>query len=240
MIRRALVVLAVAFGGLALTAGAVPPAPTGGTAVVDTSGTMNAADLAAITAAAANDASDKDRPQIGVLVEQSLDGSSVEDRALDVARTWGIGAKGTKNGALIYLALDDRAVRIEVADGISDILPDVTAKRILNEHCIPALKTGEYATALARCAEVVRTALGGGEVPEPESKGGASLPFIVIVAIVVLWVLLRLGANGGGGGYRSYGSYGGGGRSSSGGRSFGGSSFGGGGGFSGGGASGRF
>ena len=56
--------------------------------------------------------------QIAVLTIPSLEGEIIEEYALKVAEQWALGQKGKDNGALILVARDDRALRIEVGYGL--------------------------------------------------------------------------------------------------------------------------
>ena len=62
--------------------------------------------------------------QVVVVTIKSLDGASLEDYSLKLARSWGIGSKNDDNGILLLLAVDERKVRIEVGTGLEGALPD--------------------------------------------------------------------------------------------------------------------
>src|SRR5262249_17893726 len=52
--------------------------------------------------------------QLAIVTVKSLQGYSIEDYGIGLARKWGIGQKGKDNGVLLIVAPNDRKVRIEV------------------------------------------------------------------------------------------------------------------------------
>ena len=68
--------------------------------------------------------------------------------ANELYEKWGIGKKGEDKGALIFLVLDQRKVRIETGYGVEGILPDGLVGNILDEQVIPLLKQGQYSQGL--------------------------------------------------------------------------------------------
>src|SRR4028119_2331248 len=56
--------------------------------------------------------------QISILTIRTLGGRPIEETALEIYRSWGIGNKTTNNGILIIAAIDDRQIRIEVGYGL--------------------------------------------------------------------------------------------------------------------------
>ncbi len=61
-----------------------------------------------------------------------------------LAEAWKIGRKGVDDGAILIIAKDDRAMRIEVQYGLEGVLTDVTSSRIINDIIAPLFKQGDY------------------------------------------------------------------------------------------------
>lgn len=219
----------------------IPNAPTLEKPIVDQTGTLSDEDITNISKTINNSDRDKAQPQIAVLMVDSIpQGKDVESASLDVARKWGIGGKDEKNGVLFYIAKDDHEMRIEVADGVSDKLTDVTAKRIIDDVVAPKFKDENYAEGVTEGVSSIRAVVGGkniDEVVEAHSEKTSGAVIGVIIGIVVIFVIISSVVGTGRGrrsGYYGGGYYGG--SSGSGSSGFGG----GGGGFTGGGASGRW
>lgn len=75
--------------------------------------------------------------QIVLLTVTDLDGQSLEDYALHIARDWGIGAEEKDNGVLLLFTVDGPHSRIEVGYGLEGALNDSKAGRILDTYLVP-------------------------------------------------------------------------------------------------------
>src|SRR5689334_15167856 len=71
--------------------------------------------------------------QLAVLIVRSTAPEPIEQFALRVAEQWKLGRKKVDDGAILVVAKDDRALRIEVGYGLEGALNDATAKRISSE-----------------------------------------------------------------------------------------------------------
>jgi uncharacterized protein len=87
---------------------------------------------------------ESDSTQIAVLTIASLQGEPVDEYALKVAETWGIGQKEHDNGALLLVAKGDRKIRIEVGYGLEGKLTDLLAGRIVDNEISPRFKQGDF------------------------------------------------------------------------------------------------
>lgn len=188
--------------------------------------------------------------QIVVLVVPTMGDGSVEEAALRVAEANGIGQKGKNNGALLFVAMQERRVRIEVGYGLEGSLPDALAGLIIRRELAPHFSSGDYYAGIDAAVDAIILATKNEYTAPPDSEQPAKKnPFgFFVIPLIIIFAVLRLagfwsspGRRGGGfwwGGFPpTRGGWGGGG--SFGGGSFGGGSFGGGGGsFGGGGASG--
>ncbi len=185
-------------------------------------------------------AAETDGTQIVVTTVESLEGRTVDEYALDMLRSWGIGDKEKNNGLLILFAKQDRKIKIEVGYGLEGDINDAKAGRLLDNYAIPELRKDNFDEGLLTLYKAVLAELGLLDAPPPVPEkendtdwAGIILGIVFVVLIVIFSVRSRGGRGGGrrgGGGF--YGGYYGGGfrGGSSGGFS--------GGGFSGGGGSG--
>jgi uncharacterized protein len=186
--------------------------------------------------------------QLQFLTVRALEGEPVEDFSIRVAEAWKLGSAERDDGVLVTVAVEERAVRIEVGGGLEGGLTDVQASRIIRGTIAPAFQAGRFGEGLYDAGVQILSALGSlpGDVarrqarPEPQAR----LPVLAIVFLFVVLSLLgsftgfgrrrRRHLWWGGGPWVGGGGFGGGLGGGGGGWS------GGGGGFSGGGASGRW
>ncbi|MDD9954234.1 MAG: TPM domain-containing protein [Candidatus Woesearchaeota archaeon] len=96
---------------------------------------------------------EKSTVEIGVLILPSLEDENLELFANEVFREWGLGKKDVNNGVLILIALEDRAIRIEVGTGLEGVLTDAAAGLLIRNRLSPAFKAEKYAAGLTLAAE---------------------------------------------------------------------------------------
>ncbi len=186
--------------------------------------------------------------QVVVAVFPSLPAGSLEDFTNRTAQAWGAGRKDYDNGAVLFVFVADRKMRIETGYGLEGALPDQLAARILDLEVRPRFRIGDWAGGLEAGIDGIVAATKGEykAPPAAQRRGGPSLVTLVIVLVFVV-LLMFLASQGGPyvstgrtysrrGPRRDSSYWGGGGwTSGGGGGSFGGFGGGGGGGFSGGG-----
>lgn len=217
--------------------------------VVDQAGMLSAEDESRLTQmlAAHEDATTN---QVVVVTLPELQGYAIEDFGYQLGRHWGIGQEGEDNGALLIVAEEERAIRIEVGYGLEGQLTDAASSTIINQIITPAFREGEFSRGIVNGAEGMIQVLGGGELAVPErqrervTEDKPNLLAVVFFFIIIVSFISLIGGGGGRGG-RGRGALvagallGAGMAGRGGGGGFGGGGFGGGGGgFGGGGASG--
>ncbi|MDZ7938086.1 MAG: TPM domain-containing protein [Rhodoferax sp.] len=147
----ALRLAAAALCWLILTAPAwaqdVLPVPPLSGRVVDQTGTLTAAQSSALSGKLAA-IEQFQGSQLVVLLVASTQPEDIASYAQRVADVWKIGRREVGDGLLIVVAKNDRKVRIEVAKTLEGVIPDLMAKRIINEQITPAFKAGDFAGGL--------------------------------------------------------------------------------------------
>ena len=107
--------------------------------------------------------------QVYVLTVRTIGNNALEDYTLEVASRWKIGEAGKDNGALVFLAVDDRRNRIEVGYGWEGLLTDARCGDLLRE-VVPELRAERYADACAKIVRGMETYLTGSPAIDP-SRG---------------------------------------------------------------------
>lgn len=186
--------------------------------------------------------------QLAILIVPSLNDVPIEDYTLRVAEEWKLGQEEKDNGAILFIALNDRKVRIEVGEGLEGVLPDAICNQIIRNEIAPYFRQDNYEGGIRAAVTAMVSAIGGeyevenGPVARRKGRGGSLWGTLIILTIIIIISRIR----GGGGNYRGggwssgAGWYGGGFSGRGGGGGFGGGFSGGGGGFSGGGSSGSW
>jgi uncharacterized protein len=128
--------------------------------------------------------------QIAVLMLPTTQPETIEQYALRVAEEWKIGRKNIDDGAVIVVAKDDRAARIEVGYGLEGALNDATASRIGREVMAPRFREGDYFGGIAAAVDRMMRVIDGEPLPEPRAAPQVDagvlqvLPVLLILALV--------------------------------------------------------
>jgi len=83
------------------------------------------------------------KAQVVVVSTPSLNGSSIEDYGLKLARGWGIGDVHRRDGVLLIVAPKERQVRIEVGYGLESTLKHGRCAIIIAEEILPRFREGD-------------------------------------------------------------------------------------------------
>lgn len=190
--------------------------------------------------------------QIAVLTIPTLGDVPMSDYTFRVAEKLKLGTAENDNGALLFISVKDRKVRIEVGEGLEGVLPDAICNQIIRNEIAPHFRQSNYEAGVGAAVTAMVQAIGGqyraeadDSQPGRKGRGGSLWGTLIVLAVIIL--ISRIGG-GGRGNYRrrgwssGAGWYGGGfgGRGGGSGGGFGGGFSGGGGGFSGGGSSGSW
>lgn len=258
---KLLLVLLMTWGGL--KAQELPPAPA--RLVTDLTGILSGQQIGQLERKLVN-FNDTTSTQIAVLITGDLQGYDIADFAQRVGQAWGVGQKGKDNGVVIIVkpkTSDSRGeANIEIGYGLEPIIPDITARHIVDNEMIPYFRNEDYYGGLDVGTDIIMGLAAGHftadeyEQDSGSGNGGLFIPILVMIIVIFMirrsksgyyhagrgslpfWTALWLGSSLGRGSGGSWNNF----HSGSGGFGGGGGGFGGfgGGGFGGGGASGSW
>jgi uncharacterized protein len=250
MINKFIIALFLNFISIGVIAQDYPAKPT--TLVNDYTGTLSATQKQQLESklVAFDDSTSN---QVAIAVIKSVGEYDINEYALGLGRSWGVGGAKKNNGVMIVVALGDRKISIQTGYGLEGALPDIITKRIIENEIKPYFKTGDYYGGLdAGTTAIIKYTKGEYKNDNPkvarEGGGASGIGIIIIIIIVIIIIIRKGGGNGGsqvmggrgvgsallwgallGGGRRSGGGWGGGSSGGGGFGGFGGGSFGGGG-----------
>ncbi len=176
-------------------AGAQVPVPALTGRVVDQTGTLSPAQQATLEQTLASFEARKGT-QIAVLIVPTTAPEQIEQFSIRVAEKWKLGRKKVDDGAILIVAKDDRATRIEVGYGLEGVLTDLTSHRIIDELILPRFRSQDfYGGITAGVGQIIRV-VDGEPLPEPRRSPatgpgdfGRFIPIVFILAIAVGGVL---------------------------------------------------
>jgi uncharacterized protein len=141
--------------------------------VVDTSGTLSAAQRDALDAMLATFEAQRGAQVVVLLVNTTLP-EDISSYANRVGNTWKIGRKEIGDGVLLVAAMQDHKLRIEVAKSLEGAIPDLEAKRIIDGLITPRFKQGDFAGGLDVGLNRIAALITGEALPTPSKKAARS------------------------------------------------------------------
>lgn len=138
--------------------------------------------------------------QVLVVVFRKMESdSSIEDYTQRVAQAWGVGQKDRRNGAVLFVFVENRNMFLQVGYGLEGVLPDVTAFDITERHIKPRFRNNDYEGGLAVGIDLICKAIRGeykgtGRTEaegESRSAGGSGLLIFLICLAIFLFAIRR-------------------------------------------------
>ena len=123
--------------------------------------------------------------------------SSIEDYTQRIAQSWGVGQKDRRNGAVLFVFVQDRKMYIQVGYGLEGALPDATAFDITEYEIKPHFRTNDYEGGLAAGIDSILKAVRGeykgtghtvGERRTGRNAGGGGFVFLIIFIIFMIMI----------------------------------------------------
>jgi len=145
--------------------------------------------------------------QIVVAIFPKLPSPSLEDFTARTAQAWRVGREGLHNGAVLFVFVEDKKMRLEVGYGLEGALPDALAFRILEDEVQPRFRSGDFVGGLEAGIDAVFAATRGEYTAaprEPRQQGRSIVALVVVAALVIVFLAIAVLAQGAGSG-RTYG-----------------------------------
>jgi len=177
---------------------ALQPVPELRARVMDQTGTLEASQVARLEERLA--AFERERgAQVVVLVVPSTAPEDIADFTQRLGDAWKIGRREVGDGLLFVVAKDDRRMRIAPAKTLEGAIPDILARRILDEAVAPLFRQNDYVAGidagldqiLARIAGEALPLPGDGDRSDSDALPVADLLVFLVFAVPLFSVVLR-------------------------------------------------
>jgi len=122
--------------------------------VVDQADILPAAAEARLNAKLA-DLQRRTRHQLAIVTVSSLQGYSINDYTLWLARTWGVGRRHYDDGVVLLVAPKEHKVRIEVGYGLEATLTDPRCAEIIRDRIVPRFKRNDLPGGIQAGADAI-------------------------------------------------------------------------------------
>jgi uncharacterized protein len=169
-VNRALAAFALAaLAAAAAFAQPLQPVPALRARVTDLTGTLSGAEQRALEQKLAAFEARKGA-QVAVLIVPTTQPEAIEQYSIRVVEAWALGRAASDDGALLLVAKDDRALRIEVGYGLEGALNDARANRIIDEAILPRFRVGDFAGGIGAGVDRMLGVIDGEPLPEPPAS----------------------------------------------------------------------
>ena len=177
---------------------ALVPVPPLTARVMDQTGALTAADVAALEQQLQTFEQQRGT-QIVVLVLPSTAPEDIVDFTHRLGDAWKIGRRKVGDGLLLVVALNDRRLRIAPAKSLEGAVPDLAAQRIIDQVIAPAFRQGDVARGLRAGLSHLQARIVGEALPLPEPGAPRQadgvdwldLAVLFIVAVPLVATVLR-------------------------------------------------
>ncbi len=143
------------------------PVPTLQARVTDLTGTLTQQQVADLEQKLAAFEARKGA-QLALLMVPTTQPEAIEQYSIRVAEQWKVGRKGVDDGAILLVARDDRALRIEVGYGLEGVLSDLVANRIIQDIIVPNFRAGDFYKGVNDGLDAMMRVIDGEPLPEPK------------------------------------------------------------------------
>ncbi len=173
----------------AFAQGGVLPLPELRARVTDQTGTLDAASMASLEARLASFEAQRGT-QIAVVLVATTQPEDIADYTQRLGDAWKIGRREVGDGVLFVIAKDDRRLRIAPAKSLEGAIPDVMARRIIDQAVTPAFRRGDYAGGVAAGVDQIIARVTGENLPLPEADAPSNTGSIDPIEILVFLVFM--------------------------------------------------
>jgi uncharacterized protein len=136
--------------------------------VIDTTGTLDAAQKQQLEAQALA-LQQRKGSQLQVLMVSTTQPETIEQYTQRVFDQWKLGRQGVDDGVLLLVAKDDRRVRIQPGYGLEGAIPDAIANRVIQEYLAPKFRAGDFGGGIVEGTAQLARLVDGESLPAPVS-----------------------------------------------------------------------
>lgn len=147
---------------------AVLPLPELRSRVIDQTGTLDPAQQAALESRLAAFEAQRGT-QIVVVLVPTTQPEDIADYTQRLGDAWKIGRQDVGDGVLFVVAKNDRRVRIATSKTLEGAIPDLVARRIIDQAVTPAFRSNDFAGGIGAGVDQIMARVSGENLPLPET-----------------------------------------------------------------------
>jgi uncharacterized protein len=137
--------------------------------------------------------------QIVVAVYRKMESESdIADYTQRIAQSWGVGQADRRNGAVLFVFVDDRKMHVQVGYGLEGVIPDITAFDITERRIKPQFRANQFEGGLAVGIDSLMKAARGeyqgtgetvAEKGRGEKKSSSNMPCLAVFLLPFMFML---------------------------------------------------
>ncbi len=136
-----------------------------------------------------NELDQTDGTQIIVYTVKSLNGQNLEETSLKIAESLQIGSKNNDNGVLLFIALEERKIRIEVGQGLEGVLTDLLSSQIIRNEIAPYFQQQDYQGGIINGTLKIIEAVKGEYTASAEEEPSSLISLGFILLFMILFIV---------------------------------------------------
>ncbi len=141
--------------------------------VTDLTATLSSSEISSLESSLAQFEKEKGS-QIVVLIIASTEPEAIEQYGIRLAEQWKIGRSNVDDGVILIVAKNDRELRIEVGYGLEGAIPDIYAKRIIENIIVPNFRQGNFYEGIKEGCDAIISLIKKEELPAVTSDYSSS------------------------------------------------------------------
>jgi uncharacterized protein len=150
------------------SAQAVLPLPELRSRVIDQTGTLDPTQQASLESRLASFEAQRGT-QIVVVLVPTTQPEDIADYTQRLGDAWKIGRPDVGDGVLFVVAKNDRRVRIATSKTLEGAIPDLMARRIIDQAVTPAFRRNDFAGGIQAGVDQIIARVSGENLPLPEA-----------------------------------------------------------------------
>ena len=172
------------------SAQAVLPLPELRSRVIDQTGTLDPTQQAALESRLASFEAQRGT-QIVVVLVPTTQPEDIADYTQRLGDAWKIGRQDVGDGVLFVVAKNDRRVRIATTKTLEGAIPDLVARRIIDQVVTPAFRLNDFAGGIGAGVDQIMARVTGENLPlpeagsAPEDAGFAPMDLLIFLVFAV-------------------------------------------------------
>lgn len=172
------------------SAQAVLPLPELRSRVIDQTGTLDPTQQAALESRLASFEAQRGT-QIVVVLVPTTQPEDIADYTQRLGDAWKIGRQDVGDGVLFVVAKNDRRVRIATSKTLEGAIPDLVARRIIDQVVTPAFRRDDFAGGIGAGVDQIMARVTGENLPlpeagsAPEDAGFAPMDLLIFLVFAV-------------------------------------------------------